>query len=58
MTPVPACEECGQPEGRHYCDGHGSVVHPPSRAERRAGESRRLHTPCPGCPKCESEAAA
>ncbi len=35
------------------CDGHGSLVHPQTKAEIAAGESRFLHTPCPGCPVCE-----
>lgn len=58
MVSVPLCDECGQPKRNHYCDGHGQVVHPPSAAERRAGESRRLHTPCPGCEECKPEAVA
>jgi hypothetical protein len=41
---------------RIYCDGYGSLVHPLTPAEARAGESRRLHTACPGCERCEGRA--
>lgn len=45
------CEDCGT-VGHHYCDGYGQIVHPPSAFDRFHGESRRLHTRCPGCERC------
>lgn len=47
-----SCKECGAADGACKCDGYGSIVHHPSSLDQRVGESRRLHTPCPGCEKC------
>lgn len=55
LQPVLHAALASDSQGGAYCDGYGSLVHPPSQFDIEHGESRRLHTPCPGCAKCQPE---
>jgi hypothetical protein len=45
------CEAYEARRAGAQCDGHGSLVYPPTAYDLRVGESRRLHVPC-DCLRC------